>query len=232
VSILKYLNNISVWWHALGTTSLVITVLAAAPKRQSAKFVFQTFIDRTGGDGVGWSQRASPAYVAVIGVLMAQYTLTGQSPPRSETTVIPEWFSGFDASAHMTEETRNAAVSGSVGIIMSIGVSALLGWFLILGLLFSIQDYETTVSSSTGQPVSQIFLDTVGEKGAIGLMVSQVSWNGGFIRRDHDWFIAGGRDWRDVLVRVRLGPSPVPSDLSIHVYVLPSSLCLCAGPLP
>jgi amino acid transporter len=71
----------------------------------------------------------------------------------------------------MTEETRNAAMSGSIGIITAIGVSAVLGWFLILGLLFSIQDYEKTVASPTGQPVTQIFLDTVGEKGAIVLMV-------------------------------------------------------------
>jgi hypothetical protein len=78
VRILKYLNNISVWWHALGTTSVVIAILAAAPKHQSGKFVFRTFIDGTGVDGVGWSQRASPAYVAVIGILMAQYTMTGR----------------------------------------------------------------------------------------------------------------------------------------------------------
>ena len=78
VRILKYLNNVSVWWHALGTTSLVIAILAAAPKLQSGKFVFRTFIDGTGVDGgIGWSERASPAYVAVIGILMAQYTLTG-----------------------------------------------------------------------------------------------------------------------------------------------------------
>ena len=72
----------------------------------------------------------------------------------------------------MTEETRNAAMSGSIGIITAIGVSAVLGWFLILGLLFSIQDLDGTLSSSTGQPVAQIFLDTVGERGAIALMVS------------------------------------------------------------
>ncbi|KAH9975093.1 APC amino acid permease [Lactifluus volemus] len=154
VRILKYLNNVSVWWHALGTTSLIIAILAAAPKHQSDKFVFRTFIDGTGVDGIGWSQRASPAYVALIGILMAQYTLTG-----------------FDASAHMTEETRNAARSGPIGIVTSIGVSAVLGWFLILGLVFSIQDYSTTIASPSGQPVTQIFLDTVGEKGAIVLMV-------------------------------------------------------------
>lgn len=85
---------------------------------------------------------------------MAQYTLTG-----------------YDASAHMTEETHNAAMAGPVGIIMALGVSAVLGWFLILGLLFSIQNLETTISSPTGEPVAQIFLDTVGEKGAIVLMI-------------------------------------------------------------
>jgi hypothetical protein len=42
---------------------------------------------------------------------------------------------------------------GSIGIVTSIGVSALLGWFLILGLLFSIQDYQGVLSSATGQPV-------------------------------------------------------------------------------
>ncbi|KII84881.1 hypothetical protein PLICRDRAFT_45714 [Plicaturopsis crispa FD-325 SS-3] len=154
VHILKYLNNVSVWWHAVGTTALVIAILAKAPKLQSGTFVFTTFIDATGADGVGWGERASHAYVCVIGILMAQYTLTG-----------------FDASAHMTEETHNAAMAGSLGIVMAIGVSAILGWFLLLGLLFSIQDIDATVNSATGQPVAQIFLDTVGEKGAIVLMV-------------------------------------------------------------
>lgn len=71
----------------------------------------------------------------------------------------------------MTEETHNAAMSGALGIIMAIGVSAVLGWFLLLSLLFSIQDYEGTITSATGEPSAQIFLDTVGEKGAIVLMV-------------------------------------------------------------
>lgn len=155
VHLLKYLNNASIWWHSLGTTSVVIAILARAPKHQSANFVFRTFIDGTGVNGnEGWGTRASHAYVCVIGILMAQYTLTG-----------------YDASAHMTEETHNAAMAGPVGIIMALGVSAVLGWFLILGLLFSIQNLETTISSPTGEPVAQIFLDTVGEKGAIVLMI-------------------------------------------------------------
>ena len=71
----------------------------------------------------------------------------------------------------MTEETKNAQMSGSLGIIISIGASAVLGWYLLLGFLFSIQDLEGTLNSVTGQPVTQIFLDTVGENGAIVLMI-------------------------------------------------------------
>lgn len=57
----------------------MIAVLAAAPKHQSADFVFRTFIDGTGMDGnEGWGTRASHAYVCVIGMLMAQYTMTGE----------------------------------------------------------------------------------------------------------------------------------------------------------
>lgn len=75
----------------------------------------------------------------------------------------------------MTEETKNAAMSGSIGIVMAIGVSAVLGWFLILGLLFSIQDYDALVAGDR-EPVAQILLDCVGENGAIVLMVRQYSF--------------------------------------------------------
>lgn len=61
---------------------MVISILAAAPERQSGSFVFTQFLDNTGDPG--WSVRSSKGYVVMIGILMAQYTLTG-----------------FDASAHV-----------------------------------------------------------------------------------------------------------------------------------
>ncbi|KIY61557.1 hypothetical protein CYLTODRAFT_477636 [Cylindrobasidium torrendii FP15055 ss-10] len=144
-------------------------ILAKAPKLQSAEFVFQTFIDGTGG----WAERARPAYVVVIGALTSVVDAYGTvhidwsviaasiSPKPSNPRL------GFDASAH---RPATAAMSGSVGIIMGIGVPAALGWFLHLELLFSIQDLDGTVNSPTGQPVAQIFIDCVGANGAIGLM--------------------------------------------------------------
>lgn len=84
---------------------------------------------------------------------MSQYTITG-----------------FDASAHLSEETKNASWSAPLGVITSVGVSAVFGFFLIISLLFSIQDFDTTVVSSVNQPVLQIFIDIFGDNGAIVLM--------------------------------------------------------------
>lgn len=151
VHILRYLNNSSILLHSAGVTSICISVLAKAPTHQSAKFVFATFNDGTGDPG--WSVRASPAYVACVGVLMSQYTITG-----------------FDASAHLSEETRKASWSAPIGVISSVGFSALFGFFVILSFLFSIQDFDNTVGSSYGQPVLQIFVDVFGDDGAVVLM--------------------------------------------------------------
>ena len=52
---------------------------------------------------------------------------------------------------------------------MSVGVSGLFGFFLILSLLFSIQDFDATVNSSVEQPVLQILIDIFGNTGALVL---------------------------------------------------------------
>jgi amino acid transporter len=151
VHVLRYLNNTSIALHSLGVTSIAIAVLAKAPTHQSAKFVFATFYDGTGDPG--WSVRASPAYVACCGALMSQYTLTG-----------------FDASAHLSEETRKASWSAPIGVISSVGFSSLFGFFVILSFLFSIQNFDNTVGSAYAQPVLQIFVDVFGDDGAVVLM--------------------------------------------------------------
>jgi amino acid transporter len=55
-------------------------------------------------------------------------------------------------------------------VITSIGVSFLFGWFYMLCLLFSIQDFDNTVNSPYGQPVLQIFVDVFGKDGAVVAM--------------------------------------------------------------
>ncbi|HMG65797.1 MAG TPA: amino acid permease, partial [Streptosporangiaceae bacterium] len=134
IRLVSLLNDVSVWWHIAGVL-IIVGVLAIAPKHhQSASFVFGHFVNNT-----GWK---SAFYVAPLGLLLAQYT-----------------FTGYDASAHMTEETHNAARSGPRGIVMSIIVSLIAGWILLIGLTFAIQNYGKELGSATGVPPAQIFID-------------------------------------------------------------------------
>ena len=143
----------SVCLQTVGILCLAVSVLAKAHQHQSAHFVFAKFYDGTGLDGhEGWGVRASSAYVAAVGVLLAQYTILG-----------------FDASAHLCEETRRAVRAAPVGLLSSIVGSTIIGFVLLLALLFSIQDFDTVRNAK--QPVLQILTDACGTGGGLVLMV-------------------------------------------------------------
>ena len=153
VRTLRYMIYTSIVLNTVGVLCLAIAVLAKAPTHQPGRFVFSTFYDGTGVNGhEGWSIRASPAYVAVVGVLMSQYTILG-----------------FDASAHLCEETRKAVRDAPLGLISAIAGSCVIGFFLIIALLFSIQDFSAVRSSPL--PVLKILTDACGEGGGLVLMV-------------------------------------------------------------
>ena len=137
IRLVALLNDISVWWHIVGVL-IIVGVLAIKPAHhQSASFVFTHFVNNTGWHGA--------FYVVLLGLLLAQYT-----------------FTGYDASAHMTEETHDASRSGPRGIVMSIVVSLIAGWVLLIGVTFAIQHYTAEATSATGVPPAQIFIDAAG----------------------------------------------------------------------
>ena len=153
VRTLRYMIYTSICLNTFGVSCLAIGVLAKAKRHQSAHFVFSKFFDGTGqGDAEGWSVRASSAYVAAVGILMSQYTILG-----------------FDASAHLCEETRKAVRDAPLGLLSAIAGSSIIGFFLIVSLLFSIQDFN--VVREAKQPVLQIMTDACGEGGGLVLMV-------------------------------------------------------------
>jgi amino acid transporter len=138
VRLVAVLNNISVWWHILGVLVIVGVLFIVPSHHQSVGFIFGHFQNNTGA-GFG----GSTIYVVLIGLLLAQYT-----------------FTGYDASAHMTEETRNAAVAGPRGIVMSIAVSLIAGWILLIGVTAAIQNYGAEATAVV--PAAQIFIDAAG----------------------------------------------------------------------
>ncbi|GAA2319219.1 amino acid permease [Streptomyces violaceusniger] len=146
VRLVSVLNSVSVWWHLAGV-AIIVGALAIVPSHhQSPEFVFTEFVNDT-----GWS---NPLYVTAIGLLLAQYT-----------------FSGYDASAHLSEETSNASVYAARGIVRAIWVSWVAGFVLLAGLTFAIQDYAGTQGSATGVPPAQILIDALGTGGATAMLL-------------------------------------------------------------
>jgi len=188
VRLIAVLNNVSVWWHVLGVL-IIVGVLAFAPAHhQSASWVFGHFANNT-----GWG---SKFYVLLLGLLLAQYT-----------------FTGYDASAHMTEETRDAARSGPRGIVTSILVSLIAGWLLLIGITFAIQQYGTEAGSAV--PAAQVFIDALGATGgklllliAIGAQLfcgmSSVTANSRMIYAfSRDGALPGSKFWHQVNPKTR-----------------------------
>ena len=74
-------------------------------------------------------------FVLLLGLLQAQYT-----------------FTGYDASAHMSEETQDASRAAARGVIMSVVVSAIFGYILALGVTFAIQNFDGDDGSRASSP--------------------------------------------------------------------------------
>jgi amino acid permease (GABA permease) len=145
IRLVALLNNVSVWWHIIGVLIIVgalIFGLKAGAHHATAKFVF-TDLENLSGFKIGWW------YILPVGLLMAQYT-----------------FTGYDASAHMTEETRGAARSGPRGIVMSILISLIAGWVLLIGITFAIQKANYAGEAGAVVAPAQIWIDSIGRLGA------------------------------------------------------------------
>jgi amino acid transporter len=135
--LLALLNNISVWWHVIGAAVIILILVFLPDKHMSIADVFTMRVNNSGGlaggqdSGIGfWF------YVLPLGFLLTQYTITG-----------------FDASAHLSEETHGAADGAAKGIWRSILYSAIGGWFLLLAFLFAVQDPAGVTAGGGGVAV-------------------------------------------------------------------------------
>ncbi len=102
VNLVKMMGDISVWWHVVGVL-VIIGALAFAGKNGQGYGTIFDFKNST-----GWSGPLAKPYVFLLGLLLAQYTITG-----------------FDASAHVSEETVGAATSAPKAIVRAIYISAI-----------------------------------------------------------------------------------------------------------
>ncbi|MEW5812864.1 MAG: amino acid permease [Actinomycetota bacterium] len=142
--LLAVINNVSVWWHVVGAVAVVAILWLLPERHASFSDVFATTVNNTGmfnGDkGIGWV-----LFVLPIAAILTQYTITG-----------------YDASAHLSEETHSAADAAAKGIWRSIFYSAIGGWILLLSFLFAVQDVDEVTAG--GGLVQVIFAQALDSK--------------------------------------------------------------------
>ena len=116
------LNDFSAIYHIVGVAVVVLALAFFAPKQPLSWFFTKTFT----------TVQDQPYWFAFLGgLLQAQWTYTG-----------------YDASAHTIEETKNARVSAPWGIYLSVVISGVAGYLMLLFVTLAIKDLGATAGAA------------------------------------------------------------------------------------
>jgi amino acid transporter len=117
-----FLTDISGYIIFATTAVLVLASLYFAPSIDISRL--WTFTNYSGDAGGGvFPQSDSIGYLFLLSLLLPVYTITG-----------------YDASAHTSEETKGAALSVPNGIVTSVFWSSLIGWIMVSAIALAIPD--------------------------------------------------------------------------------------------
>ncbi len=109
------MNNVSVWWHVVGAALIILILILVPDQHQCIRLCVQRAVQQLRLRR--WQHQRDDVLVPRVpfGFLLTQYTITG-----------------FDASAHLSEETESASKAAAKGIWQSIFYSAVGGYILLL----------------------------------------------------------------------------------------------------
>jgi amino acid transporter len=121
IRLVSRLNDLSVAVHVVGVIAIVGAVLLFAPK-QPIGFFFARVTSNTNGWPYWWA--------FVVGLLQAQWT-----------------FTGYDASASVSEETVDPRRRVPWGIVLAVVVSSVVGYLLLIALTLAIKDIPSVLNA-------------------------------------------------------------------------------------
>jgi amino acid transporter len=180
-------SNISVGWHVIGVAIIIAILIIVPGKHQSANFVFTDKINNSGfSDSMYWW------YILPTGFLLTMYTITG-----------------YDASAHVAEETKEAEEAAAKGVWQSVALSAVIGWFVLLAITFAATDVKaindaagTSISVFTSADMNQNWAEIIILIAVVGQlfcgMACVTSCSRTFFAFSRDRAIPGWRFWSRV----------------------------------
>jgi amino acid transporter len=141
INLVAMLNQVSVWWHIAIVSAVVILVFLAGKPDESGLTLFAIQPQDVAGS---WNNN--------LGFVNLQY-----GPAIGYPVVLAFFFSllqanwtytGYDASAHVAEETVGARVASAWGIFLSVAVSAIVGFVFLFALSTHLPNLSTLFPAS------------------------------------------------------------------------------------
>jgi amino acid transporter len=120
VRLVARLNDASVIIHIVGVFAIVGALFWFAPQQPLS---FLAHAENSNGRSPYW-------WAFLLGLLQAHWT-----------------FTGFDASAHMAEETTDAARQAPWGIVLSVGVAGIVGYMLLIAMTMAISNIPAVLGA-------------------------------------------------------------------------------------
>ncbi len=134
-----WMNNVAAACHAGGILIIIIALLVMPDHLNDTSTVLTKYENFT-----GFSDKS---YVVVIGLLTGMYS-----------------FAGYEASAHMAEETGSASTAAPKGIINTVFATGIGGIVFILALLYSTTDIPDALAGPTDNAATNVFVSSCGSK--------------------------------------------------------------------
>jgi amino acid transporter len=165
------LNDFSVWWHIAGGALIVLLLVFLGTHHNPREFLTRfapavtplqaSSAPLPGGrvaPAVVVGSRAFPSPLFALFPSLAVFYAAG---PFALAFVLgllqAQWtYTGYDASAHVAEETVMAKLNSAWGVFLSVAVSAVFGWILLLVLTWCIPDGDVVRTAADPYPVLYI----------------------------------------------------------------------------
>ena len=177
------LSDISVWWHIGGVAVIVALLVFFGRHHNSLEFLFSfqpvvNALETSKVVAVGEAAIPSPLFRLVP----ALQSLYAAAPPFLLFVLAllqAQWtYTGYDASAHMAEETVMARLNSAWGMVLSVGVSAVVGYVMLMALTWSIPNGDVAATASDPYPVLAIVAGNLSPllTNAIAIVIGVAMW--------------------------------------------------------
>jgi choline transport protein len=136
-------------FHICGFFAILVTLLVVTPNLGSNASVWLTSLNEG-----GWPTQGVSYCVGFLGNVAT--------------------FVGADASVHLAEEVSNAALNIPRAILGAMLINGLVGFAMMITVLYCLGDVESVLATKTGFPFIQIFANSVGNIAGASVMAAVV----------------------------------------------------------